>query len=109
MGHVVSAERVAVLRWQRGTGYYGAHKHEQPYSWEEFQHNMPGELQSIQKSRYESYILSWLLFHKQELNPDRLDMKHGATILNKVRKAVENELEYRKAWMPAKPKAKAKT
>ena len=107
MTEIVSEARVTALRWKRGTGYFGAHKHEQPYSWEEFQFNQPGELLAVLKSRYESYIMSWLMFHKQELNPDRLDLRHGATILERVKAAIEKEVEFRRDW-DSRPTKKAK-
>lgn len=104
MGDVVSEARVAVLRWKRGTGYYGAHKHDTPYSWEDFRHNMSDTLLPIAKRRYEAYVLSWLLSHDGELDPIRLDKAHGVTILARVKMAVAHEVEYRKTWERKKVK-----
>ena len=104
MADITSEARFQALKWERGQGYYNAHRHEQPFSWDAFSFGL-GEFElSIRKRRYEAYIMSWIMFHDEEPLAERLDERHGETILQRVRKNIERELERRKDMRGAKRK-----
>ena len=93
MPDVLPEEQFQTLKWQRGQGYYNAHKHHTIYPWWVFREKMKQELLPIVKRRYEAYVMSWILFHEEAPAPGELSDKYGERILAKVLEMVDRERE----------------
>lgn len=91
MANITSTAEVFAHQWKRGKGYYGAHGHKVILCYEDFRQAFDQLDERLTRTRYEYYVLSWIMNNPGVPRPEELHPKHGERILDKVAEIMEQE------------------
>jgi len=108
MEEFTSEARFQTLQWTRGKGYWGAHQHPVAFPFRDFRAHFVREPMEIIKSRYVSYLISWVLFHDKTPKAADISRTAGEEILGIVAGKMQEELTRLDDMKGAKQKGSTK-
>ena len=106
MDDFTSEAKFQTLKWQRGKGYWGAHEHPVVFPFKDFRVHFTREPIDMVKSRYVSYLISWVLFHDKTPKAEDISRTAGEKILAIVAGKMQEELTRLDDMKGAKTKGK---